>query len=1165
MFSFFKRRAFLLLIGFLLIAAFIWFAGPYFAFADYYPLESVNARLIAIALVVAFWVVSRLIRRLRASLAGDKLVKAVIKQSHDAEPAPSADVVKLREGFEHAVATLKERKRSHTLYDLPWYVFIGAPGSGKTTALLSSGLNFAVEQGGGKARLKGIGGTRNCDWWFTDEAIFLDTAGRFTTQDSDASSDSTAWKEFLTLLRQYRHRRPINGVILTISAKDLMTLSASGREAQVEAARLRLRELNRELQIQLPVYVMVTMCDMVAGFAEYFDDLEQDGRAQVWGVTFPYEQTLNGESTQRFVPEFEALITRLNERLFSRVEENRDVRRRTTVFAFPQQMAALRDPLAQFVSDVFESTRFDQQILLRGVYFTSGTQEGTPIDRLLGSIGRGFGVAAESVAPPSGRGKAYFVERLLKDVLIGESGLAGVNKRAEMRKAAVQLGAYAAMALVAVFGLIALSVSYGRNRTYVAETGADVARLQAVPPIRQGASLQTLLPRLDAVRAVVDSANRYQDQVPWSMRWGLYQGNSIGNSAGDAYVRELDGSLLPFVAARFKQRIVQYGSEPEKLYEYLKAYLMLGQPEHLDKKHLQFFADLEWSSASGITPEQGKSLSRHFQGLLDREGGLRPIALDSAVVAQARTSIRQASVPRIMYAWLKDTYARDDARAVRLDVAAGVGGGEMLRRKSGVSLAEPVPALYGRTVFREVTGRELPGLMKRFSGERWVWGDSGLNTGDAGRLASDVTGIYEQDYISAWNAILNDLELAPFSSVQETADALAVLSGPTSPLRSLLQTVSENTSFVEAPQSPDASKTVTDTISAAGKAAGIAVTDRLGKMFPGQMPSAPSTTPGARITAHFQPIHRLLAGAPGAAPIDAILARFNQLEEELRSLGPEVGSRPLSDVMSSPALRNTLGLLEREADALPPSGRPLVAQVGSSSKGVLMREAADDLAAQYRTQVLANCTKFVAGRYPFSPGSPDDIQLADFGRIFGDGGVFDAFFNANLDQLVDRTSSPWRWRPGVNAIPGILDQFEAAQRVREAFFSSGAQRPDLRFFLTMGEVDERATRFWLEVDGQAFEFRRGGRPREPGGWPGPKGGYVEARFEDRSGIPSGHRLEGPWSWFRFVDTHQVQVESETRTVLLIKASNHQARVVLEATRLQDPIINRAWQRFNCGS
>ncbi len=113
--------------------------------------------------------------------------------------------MKLRERFEEAVATLKQQRRSgHSLYDLPWYVFIGAPGSGKTTALLNSGLKFPLEQRMGKGALQGVGGTRNCDWWFTDEAVFLDTAGRYTTQDSDAASDSAAWGEFLALLRKYR-------------------------------------------------------------------------------------------------------------------------------------------------------------------------------------------------------------------------------------------------------------------------------------------------------------------------------------------------------------------------------------------------------------------------------------------------------------------------------------------------------------------------------------------------------------------------------------------------------------------------------------------------------------------------------------------------------------------------------------------------------------------------------------------------------------------------------------------------------------------------------------------------------------------------------------------------------------------------------------------------
>ena len=43
------------------------------------------------------------------------------------------------------------------------------------------------------------------------------------------------------------------------------------------AARRRLEELNRELRMPLPVYVMVTKCDLVSGFTEYFDDLRSTG------------------------------------------------------------------------------------------------------------------------------------------------------------------------------------------------------------------------------------------------------------------------------------------------------------------------------------------------------------------------------------------------------------------------------------------------------------------------------------------------------------------------------------------------------------------------------------------------------------------------------------------------------------------------------------------------------------------------------------------------------------------------------------------------------------------------------------------------------------------------------------------------------------------------
>ena len=122
-------------------------------------------------------------------------------------------------------------------------------------------------------------------------------------------------------------------------------------------------------------------------------------------------------------------------------------------------------------------------------------------------------------------------------------------------------------------------------------------------------------------------------------------------------------------------------------------------------------------------------------------------------------------------------------------------------------------------------------------------------------------------------------------------------------------------------------------------------------------------------------------------------------------------------ILSSPALRDTFRLLQQEVEALPPSIRPLVTQIGAKSEGSLVNTAAGDLTARYQTQVLRPCTDFVAGRYPFTPGSLRDVPMTDFGRIFGYDGVFDTFFSANLEQLVDKTNTPWRWRPGVESMP----------------------------------------------------------------------------------------------------------------------------------------------------
>ena len=57
-------------------------------------------------------------------------------------------------------------------------VLVAPPGAGKTTALVNSGLKFPLSRGATPAAVAGVGGTRYCDWWFTEDAVLIDTAGR---------------------------------------------------------------------------------------------------------------------------------------------------------------------------------------------------------------------------------------------------------------------------------------------------------------------------------------------------------------------------------------------------------------------------------------------------------------------------------------------------------------------------------------------------------------------------------------------------------------------------------------------------------------------------------------------------------------------------------------------------------------------------------------------------------------------------------------------------------------------------------------------------------------------------------------------------------------------------------------------------------------------------
>jgi type VI secretion system protein ImpL len=479
-----------------------------------------------------------------------------------------------------------------------------------------------------------------------------------------------------------------------------------------------------------------------------------------------------------------------------------------------------------------------------------------------------------------------------------------------------------------------------------------------------------------------------------------------------------------------------------------------------------------------------------------------------------------------------------------------VGADRLLRRKSGASLSEPVPSLYTAAVFKDVTGRGMGDLIKQFSGDYWVWGTTSLSLKDSAQITADVTDVYEGDYIATWDALLNDIELASFTN---PADALATLAAPTSPLRGLLQTVDANTFIVKPSDAPP-----TGTLASAQ--------DALGKLLAkGKEAVGISTvSPGSRITAHFAPIHQLMAGGPGAAPIDRSLGLIGQIAKQLLTVGSGAGQTRSLDAVEDVQLGAQLRSLQQEASTLPPAVRAVVGQVAARTSGVVISGATNELESRYRQDVLRECNAIVSGRFPFTASSSTDVALDDFGRLFGYDGVFDSFFKTNLEKLVDTSRTPWTWRPGsVGLSSAMLRPFEMAQRLRQMFFGTGSRKPELRFTVTVTDLDAAATGFVIEVDGQRFENRHDPERARPAVWPGPNPGVAAATFEDRSGSRPYKDFPGTWAWFRLVNFGQPQPESDVRSVLRFGLGGHAVRVHIEASTIHNPFANSEWQRFRC--
>jgi len=611
------------------LSAAIWFVGDLVPLLER-PLE--RCALIVAAAIVFLAGEARHARR--AARTNDQLLAGIAGASLAADTAERAasELELLRKRLQDAVAVLRKARfrtpsgERRTVAELPWYMFIGAPGSGKTTALLNAGLRFPLgDPRAGEQALQGVGGTRNCDWWFTEQAVLLDTAGRYTTHESDKQADAAAWLGFLDLLKRHRARQPLNGVIVTLSIADLVHWDDEERGRYARHVSERLSELHARLGIRLPVYLMLTKADLLAGFNEFFADFDARARAQVWGMTFEAGEQARG-AAERFMEEFARLERRLYALLPARLQDTRDLQRRAAIYRFPQQFRVSGPLVARFLDAAFGALAPDEAPMLRGIYFTSGTQDGSPIDRVLGTLARSFSLERKVQPAAATAGRSYFLKRLLHEVMFGESGLAGLDRALERRQRRTRVAAYACLAALTVFFAVVWTASYVANGAFVttveAQAGSAARELEALGRLRAGdeAKLVAALTRLRQLREASKADSLFQHA-------GLYTGDKLSAQAGRAYRNALRDGLIADLAYSLENAL---RATPDAAV--LEAYISLYDDAKRDAPTVTKGALAVWT-LSDVARAQ---LREHLHEALTE----RPLALprprDEVLIEQAR-------------------------------------------------------------------------------------------------------------------------------------------------------------------------------------------------------------------------------------------------------------------------------------------------------------------------------------------------------------------------------------------------------------------------------------------------------------------------------------------------------------------------------------------------
>lgn len=509
-----------------------------------------------------------------ASPAGDGAAKAAVRV--------------LENQWREAVASLR-LANPHSA-EQPWYLVVGAPGAGKTSLLLDSGIGLAPVAGAGPGAARP---TSTFAWWRNDEALFVDTAGRYATEPRSRPE----WLALLRLLRSSRSGVPLQGVIACIPVGELIKKGEAAMAGEAQGLRERLDEITAELGTAVPLYVVFTRCDALGGFKDFFADAARGEKEQVLGYTHPW----NGPST-----DLGAVCAEQNRALFAALQTRRllalgkaaNDEARRKLFQFPIQFLAAQRFVGEFLTALVRANPLRESAVFRGFYYTSCLQQqpraaepapaptaaavatAAPVQRPIPLDASVFlstsqvGLAAPATRTATDARLGFFANRLLAQVVVPDRALARPTRRSHAH--ADRLRTLCVVVAPCLAAVLCIWLGYGAVRA-ISLVGSCRLPAQRVMDAERGGPIDAMRD-LEALDELGTRLASLLDREPGRLA-------PVAQGAGSLYARRLRALLLDPCMERVRSDLEALRSSAgsssgsagqDQLYDLYRTYQMLG-------------------------------------------------------------------------------------------------------------------------------------------------------------------------------------------------------------------------------------------------------------------------------------------------------------------------------------------------------------------------------------------------------------------------------------------------------------------------------------------------------------------------------------------------------------------------------------------------------------